>query len=242
MPVIHMLDKAIANSIMTCKVFDQHRVNIDRGRLIENIPPPAEHGVSGNYPRFKLGGNPISSRIKIGTENGIFWNTGDEHNEEGHISEDPDNRIRMMNKRMSKLDVALNEIPDEDKAISYGQDESSAGMTIVSWGSTKGAILDAVDRLIAEGKKIKFVQIRLMHPFPTILVKKMLENTKVLIDIEMNYTSQLGLLIKQNLNREVDYRIVKYNGRPMSSSEVYNALMHIITGDASRRIVLEYGT
>jgi 2-oxoglutarate/2-oxoacid ferredoxin oxidoreductase subunit alpha len=70
----------------------------------------------------------------------------------------------------------------------------------------------------------------------------MLENTKVLIDIEMNYTSQLGLLIKQNLNREVDYRIVKYNGRPMSSSEVYNALMHIITGDASRRIVLEYGT
>jgi 2-oxoglutarate ferredoxin oxidoreductase subunit alpha len=147
-----------------------------------------------------------------------------------------------MNKRMSKLDVALNEIPDEDKAISYGQDESSAGMTIVSWGSTKGAILDAVDRLIAEGKKIKFVQIRLMHPFPTILVKKMLENTKVLIDIEMNYTSQLGLLIKQNLNREVDYRIVKYNGRPMSSSEVYNALMHIITGDASRRIVLEYGT
>jgi len=44
------------------------------------------------------------------------------------------------------------------------------------------------------------------------------------------------------LNREVDYRIVKYNGRPMSSSEVYNALMHIITGDASRRIVLEYGT
>jgi 2-oxoglutarate/2-oxoacid ferredoxin oxidoreductase subunit alpha len=242
MPVIHMLDKAIANSIMTCKVFDQHRVNIDRGRLIENITPPAEHGVSGNYPRFKLGGNPISSRIKIGTENGIFWNTGDEHNEEGHISEDPDNRIRMMNKRMSKLDVALNEIPDEDKAISYGQDESSAGMTIVSWGSTKGAILDAVDRLIAEGKKIKFVQIRLMHPFPTILVKKMLENTKVFIDIAMNYTSQLGLLIKQNLNREVDYRIVKYNGRPMSSSEVYNALMHIITGDASRRIVLEYGT
>jgi 2-oxoglutarate/2-oxoacid ferredoxin oxidoreductase subunit alpha len=70
----------------------------------------------------------------------------------------------------------------------------------------------------------------------------MLETTKVLIDIEMNYTSQLGLLISQNLNREVDYKIVKYNGRPMSSSEVYNALMHIITGKASRRIVLEHGT
>src|SRR5919197_6625353 len=241
-PVIHMLDKAIANSIMTCKIFDQHRVNIDRGRLIENIPPSAEHGLSGNYLRFKLSGNPVSPRIKIVTENGIFWNTGDEHNEEGHITEDPANRIRMMNKRMSKLDIALDEIPNEDKAISYSQDEPSTGLTIVSWGSTKGAILDAIDRLMAEGKKIKFIQIRLMHPFPTALVKKMLKDTKLLIDVEMNYTSQLGLLIKQNLNREVDYRIVKYNGRPMSSSEVYNALMQIINGEASRRIVLEYGT
>jgi 2-oxoglutarate ferredoxin oxidoreductase subunit alpha len=242
MPVIHMLDKAIANSIMTCKVFDQHRVDINRGKLIESLPPSAEHGVSGNYLRFKLDGSPVSQRIKIGTENGIFWNTGDEHTEEGHITEDPENRIRMMDKRMSKLDVALDEIPDEDKAISYGQDKSSADMTIVSWGSTKGAILDAIDRLELEGKKINFIQIRLMHPFPTALIKKMLETTKVLIDIEMNYTSQLGLLISQNLNREVDYKIVKYNGRPMSSSEVYNALMHIITGKASRRIVLEHGT
>src|ERR687887_47598 len=241
LPVVHMLDKAIANSIMTCKIFDQHRVNIDRGELLENIPPSAEHGASGNYLRFKLARNPISPRVKIGTENGIFWNTGVEHNEEGHITEDPANRIRMMNKRMSKLDIALDEIPNEDKAISYGQDEPSTGVTIVSWGSTKGAILDAIDRLIDEGKKIKFVQIRLMHPFPTALMKKLLKDTKVLIDIEMNYTSQLGLLIKQNLNREVDYRIVKYNGRPMSSSEVYNALMHIINGEASRRIVLEYG-
>ena len=38
-PVIHMLDKAIANSIMTCKVFDQHRINIDRGRLLEYVMP-----------------------------------------------------------------------------------------------------------------------------------------------------------------------------------------------------------
>ena len=33
----------------------------------------------------------ISPRVLLGTENGIFWNTGDEHTEEGHITEDPDN-------------------------------------------------------------------------------------------------------------------------------------------------------
>jgi len=242
LPVIHMLDKAIANSIMTCKIFDQHSIKIDRGHLLENVPQSAETGTAGNYRRFKLDINPISPRIALGKENGIFWNTGDEHTEEGHITEDPDNRIKMMNKRMSKLDLALKEIPDEDKARAYGQDDPSGGVTIVSWGSTKGAILDAIDRLVAEGKKVKFIQIRLMHPFPTTLVEKMLANSKVLVDIEMNYTSQLGVLIKQNLSRSIDYKIVKYNGRPMSSSEVYNALMSIINGNAKRRIVLEHGT
>ena len=242
LPVIHMLDKAIANSIMTCKIFDQHSIKIDRGHLLENVPQSAETGTAGNYRRFKLDINPISPRIALGKENGIFWNTGDEHTEEGHITEDPDNRIKMMNKRMSKLDLALKEIPDEDKARAYGQDDPSSGVTIVSWGSTKGAILDAIDRLVAEGKKVRFIQIRLMHPFPTALVEKMLANSKVLVDIEMNYTSQLGVLIKQNLSRSIDYKIVKYNGRPMSSSEVYNALMSIINGNAKRRIVLEHGT
>jgi 2-oxoglutarate/2-oxoacid ferredoxin oxidoreductase subunit alpha len=242
MPVIHLLDKAIANSIMTCKIFDQNKVTIDRGQLLQTIPNSTPTGEGGHYLRFKLDENPVSPRVTLGTENGIFWNTGDEHSEEGHISEDPVVRVNMMNKRLGKLDLALKEISAEDKAVMYGEDDSNDGLTLLSWGSTKGAILDALDRLLAEGKKIKFIQIRLMHPFPAVLLEQMLENTKVLVDIEMNYTSQLGLLLKQNLNRDANYRIVKYNGRPMSSSEVYNAIKRIINGDAPRRIVLENGT
>jgi 2-oxoglutarate/2-oxoacid ferredoxin oxidoreductase subunit alpha len=242
MPVIHLLDKAIANSIMTCKIFDQNKVTIDRGQLLQTIPNSTPTGEGGHYLRFKLDENPVSPRVTLGTENGIFWNTGDEHSEEGHISEDPVVRVNMMNKRLGKLDLALKEISAEDKAVMYGEDDSTDGLTLLSWGSTKGAILDALDRLLAEGKKIKFIQIRLMHPFPAVLLGQMLENTKVLVDIEMNYTSQLGLLLKQNLNRDANYRIVKYNGRPMSSSEVYNAIKRITNGDAPRRIVLENGT
>jgi 2-oxoglutarate/2-oxoacid ferredoxin oxidoreductase subunit alpha len=242
MPVIHMLDKAIANSIMTCKMFDQYKVKIDRGQLLENVAASTERGIAGHYLRFKLSENPISPRLSLGTENGIFWNTGDEHTEEGHITEDPEMRIKMMNKRMGKLELALNEIDNGDKAVAYGEYDPLLGLTIIGWGSTKGAILDAMDRFTDEGKKIKFIQVRLLHPFPTAVVEKLLDNTKVLVDIEMNYSSQLGSLIKQNLRREINYSIVKYNGRPMSSSEIYNALLHIINGKASRRIVLDNGT
>jgi 2-oxoglutarate ferredoxin oxidoreductase subunit alpha len=262
LPVIHMLDKLIANSIMTCKTFDQYRIEIDRGELIQDFPLKNESRKENTgqnhehrelqqpYLRFKLDGSPISPRVPLGTENAIFWNSGDEHTEEGHITEDPVIRTQMMNKRMAKLDVALKEISDEDKAVLYeypindGQSIIDADITIISWGSTKGAILDAMEQLKIDRKdlKLKFIQVKLLHPFPTPLLEKMVGNKTTLVDVEMNYTSQLGLLLEQNLSLRIDYRIVKYNGRPISLSEIYNALLRINNGDAPRRIILEHGT
>jgi 2-oxoglutarate ferredoxin oxidoreductase subunit alpha len=247
MPVIHMLDKAIANSVSTCKIFDQNKVPIDRGSYLENIPLDSGH--KEQYLRFKFTKDSssdydtmdsISPRVPLGTENGIFWNTGDEHDEKGHISEDPKIRTTMMNKRMGKLKVALDEIDDEDKAILYGVEDPNA-LTLISWGSTKGAILDAMDKLIEEGKMIRFVQLRLLHPFPSERVKSLIDGYKPLVDIEMNYSSQLASLINENLSIRMDYLIVKYNGRPISCTEIYDALARILSGDAPRRIILEHG-
>ena len=236
MPVIHMLDKAIANSLITCKNFNVNKVTINRGLRIKQITEE-DKGVAGNYLRFKLSNGPISPMVVLGTENAIFWNSGDEHTEEGHITEDPEMRVQMMDKRMTKLDIAINEIPEEDKAVAYG----SGDIVLVSWGSTKGVILDAMDKLAAEGIKVKFIQIRLMHPFPSELIKSMLKDAKTIIDIEMNYTGQMSSLVRQQTGLEANYRIVKYNGRPMSLEEVYNGVKSIIHGDAPRRLVLTSG-
>jgi 2-oxoglutarate/2-oxoacid ferredoxin oxidoreductase subunit alpha len=236
MPVIHMLDKAMANSLITCKNFNVKKIAIDRGLRVKQITEK-DKGVADNYLRFKLSNNPISPMVVLGTKNAIFWNSGDEHTEEGHITEDPEIRVQMMDKRMTKLDVAIKEIPDEDKAVAYG----SGDTVIISWGSTKGAILDAMDILAAEGMRVKYIQVRLMHPFPSELVKSMLKDAKTVIDIEMNYTGQLGSLVRQHTGLEANYHIVKYNGRPMSLDEVYNGVKRIIRGDAPRRQVLKSG-
>jgi 2-oxoglutarate ferredoxin oxidoreductase subunit alpha len=238
MPVIHMLDKAIANSLITCKNFNVNKVAIDRGLRVKQITEQ-DIGVAGNYLRFKLSNNnPISPMVALGTKDAIFWNSGDEHTQEGHITEDPEIRVQMMDKRMTKLDVAIKEIPNEDKAVAYG---SGGDIVIISWGSTKGAILDALDRLSAEGIKVRYIQVRLMHPFPSELVKSMLKDAKTVIDIEMNYSGQLGSLVRQYAGLEANYYIVKYNGRPMSLDEVYNGVKRIIRGDAPRRQVLRSG-
>ncbi|MGE5862545.1 MAG: 2-oxoacid:acceptor oxidoreductase subunit alpha, partial [Nitrososphaerales archaeon] len=242
LPVIHLLDKAIASSIMTCKNFDPNKINIDRGYLVTKINNKEhDHKKLEHFKRFELKENePISARTPIGTENGIFWNTGDEHNEEGHIIEDPTVRIKMMDKRMTKLELILQTISDEDKALSYN---GNSDIVITSWGSTKGAILDTLDELNKEGIKIKFVQIKLLNPFPQQLLKKLLHSAKTIINIEMNYSSQLAKLIKQNLQRDVDYEIVKYNGRPISCDEIYKVIKEIVKDNiGKRRIVLDHGT
>jgi 2-oxoglutarate/2-oxoacid ferredoxin oxidoreductase subunit alpha len=243
LPVIHLLDKAIASSVMTCKNFDPNKITIDRGYLIKKIENKAQDQEKlKHFKRFELKENAaISPRPPLGTENGIFWNTGDEHDEEGHISEDPTIRIKMMDKRMSKLDLILQEIQDEDKALSYN---GNSDIVITSWGSTKGAILDTLDELNKEGIKIKFVQVKLLNPFPQQLLEKMLNSAKTIINIEMNYSSQLAKLIKQNLHRDVDYEIVKYNGRPISCDELHRIIKEIVNNNNTdkRRIVLDYGT
>jgi 2-oxoglutarate/2-oxoacid ferredoxin oxidoreductase subunit alpha len=242
LPVIHMLDKALANSIKTCKEFDQRKVPIERGDLINKVDENLSTKSGGHYLRFRLSDNPVSTRVPLGTENAIFWNTGDEHTEEGHITEDPDLRNKMVSKRMNKLEKALSEIPIEDKLVCFEFGKSTGDITVVSWGSTKGAIIEAMEMLAERGKAIRFIQLRLLHPFPSYEMMNLLKNTRLLIDIEMNYTSQLASLIKQHTGRDIDYRIVKFNGRPMSTSEVYYAVSAILEGTSQKRIVLEHGT
>jgi 2-oxoglutarate ferredoxin oxidoreductase subunit alpha len=69
----------------------------------------------------------------------------------------------------------------------------------------------------------------------------MLKGAKTVVDIEMNYSGQLGSLLRQHTGIEADYLVVKFNGRSMSLDEVYNAVKRIKSGDAPRRQVLKSG-
>jgi 2-oxoglutarate/2-oxoacid ferredoxin oxidoreductase subunit alpha len=242
-PVIHLLDKAMANADQTCLMFDPNDVKIDRGSLIRGSVRESE---DKGFKRFEFTETGISPRPVIGAKGGIFWNSGDEHDEKGHISEDPTNRMMMMEKRMGKLELAASEIPLEDKVRFYGPED--APITVVSWGSPKGAILDAMDALKEQdGISVNFLQLRLMSPFPTVEVKEALSRSKRLVDVEMNYSGQFAGLLREMTGISADYHVVKYNGRPMSCEEIYDALKQIsssaaVNGPAPKRLVLRNGT
>ncbi|MGI0086548.1 MAG: 2-oxoacid:ferredoxin oxidoreductase subunit alpha [Nitrosotalea sp.] len=230
MPVIHMMDKFIASTVATVKRFDPTKITIERGKLLEKIS-------DDNYMRFAPSEDGISPRSKLGLENGIFWSTGDESDEQGHISEDPVNRIHKMDKRAKKLEVALETIPKEDQVVNHGVSD----FCLVSWGSTKGPILDAIEMLKKDNYNVGFVQVKLLHPFPRDYVKSLLKDVKTIIDVEANYSAQLGTLLNENLDRKVDYYILKYTGRAMTCTELYESIKKIIDGKAEKRQVLSYG-
>jgi 2-oxoglutarate ferredoxin oxidoreductase subunit alpha len=234
MPVIHLLDKAMANCSQTYPIFDHSTIKIDRGELLTETDLEDKE-----YRRFRFTETGISPRVLLGTKNGLHWDTGDEHNEIGHISEEPFNRRLMVEKRMKKLDIVAKEVLIEDKLKFYG--DANSENIVISWGSPKGAIIESIENLKQEGFSIGFVQVRLIQPFPIEEVKKALIGKKRIIDIEENFTGQLAGIIKEQTGIAPNFNILKYTGRPMTTTEVYNALKAVLTDKSSGREVLTFG-
>ncbi len=233
-PVIHMIDKALANSSESCRFFDLGKIRIERGQLWN------EADVKGReYKRFQFTESGISPRVPLGTPNAVLWYTGDEHDEFGHISEEPINRTKMVEKRMKKLEIADKEIPIQKKVNFFG--DSDATHTIVSWGSPKGAILEAMGRLREERYRMNFLQVRMPHPLPSEYIAEVLGKAGKLIAVEGNYSAQLAGLIREKTGIAMNFFVLKWSGRPMSTDEVYEALTRILQNKAPKRQVLTSG-
>ncbi len=240
-PVIIVPDKALANNTASIELFDESGLRIDRGKrasdeYLAELASKPEY--QGQYHRFNNSEDGISTRALPGQEHGIHWYTGDEHDTLGHITEDPETRIMMHSKRMRKLQTALKEIPQDQQYMLFGPE--NADYTIVTWGSCKGPILDALPILQSDGISMNVLQIRMMSPFPVDGVTRILERAKVKIGIEQNFTGQLARLVRMETGIKMDHLVTKFTGRPMSETEIVAALREI-ANKKTEKVVLTYG-
>jgi len=231
-PVIHLLDKFLANSIVTIPPPSLGEARIDRGLLTWRPPE--------GYRRFDKSRGPIGLRAPVGAEGAVAWYTGDEHDEEGHISEDPENRVMMHGYRMEKLAIADREIPEEGvRARLYGD---GGDFLLVGWGTTKGAALEALEILKGRGLDGAYLHLRMFEPFPSRYVSKILSTYPPgrVIAVEASVTSMAARLVAMNTGYTIDREILKWTGRPIYVGELARAVERILGGD-SRREVLSYG-
>jgi 2-oxoglutarate ferredoxin oxidoreductase subunit alpha len=190
-----------------------------------NVPPLDTSGLKvekhivqtdKEYKRYKLTGDGLSPRGIPGFGDGLVCVDSDEHDEEGHITEDFDVRINMVNKRLKKLDL-IKESVIPPKILG----SQNYKTLVVGWGSTYSAIKEALERLKRDDVAfLHFSQVYPLHPDTASYLGKA-ENVVL---IENNATSQFGQLIKLHTGLETDKKILKYNGLPFSVEEIQENL------------------
>ena len=230
-PVIHLIEKTLANSysIIDEDPFNYNALRISRGKMVK---------ASESYRRFEFSDDGISPRAALGSGPGRIIHEGDEHNEYGHITEEVNMRFKMYEKRMKKLETADREIPERDRLNVYGDMDSDT--IVVTWGSSKLPIIDALDMLKADGISIGVIQIKMFSPFPKNMVRKLLENKQTIITVESSYTAQAAQVMTENTGIAPTHYILKWNGRMITREEIYKSVRRIKSG-ATKRIALNGG-
>ncbi len=218
-------DKYLGESVMTTVPFDHKNYKPDRGLLISRAE--AEKIPDGSYKRFEFTESGVSKRAVPGTPNCVYAVSTDEHNETGDLDEGAENRNKMVEKRDRKLQTLRRESLKEIDMIQL-HGAVDADLTIVSWGSTKGPILEALDLAEEHGKKVNFLQIKCVLPFPTEEVKKILNGAKKVLMLETNFDSQMGGVIAQNTGILIQDKLLRYDGRPIHPAQILEKICQTI--------------
>jgi len=227
LPAIVIYDQKLSGEYRNVpkRFFDQEPNPSLGSTLTEAELEDAPHGESGIFHRFQLDPEDgVTPRSIPGQAGGRFLATGNEHNEEGHISEDPDNRAAQMNRRLRKMATIREDLDADERQETYGDTEATYG--IVSWGSQSGTVEEAIDRLNADGHAVKGLSVSEMAPFPKEPVAAFVESVEQVLVVEMNATAQFRGLVQKELGAYGGKlsSLLKYDGEPFEPGEIVEAV------------------
>ena len=226
LPVLLASDLGLAEHSESVSEFDFSKIIIDRHESFIR-----EWNNNGSYKRYKVTDSGVSPRVIPGTPNVCYDNGSDEHDEEGKLISDvraglPESieiRKKMMHKRMSKVEFALKDLPPP---VLVGPKD--AQVTLVSWGSTKGTVAEAIQKLAKERITANHLHIKYVHPFHGYEVKKILEKSKLPIMIECNYSGQMAHHIRAETGFNIEHKYLKFDGEPLYAQEVVDAVKEVV--------------
>lgn len=225
-PVILLTDLALSQATQSVEYIEPTPPELDRGKLVP-LPLKAEVDVESKeaeeryqlFKRYEATEDGISPRVLPGTPLGLHHVTGVEHSEVGRPSEGKDNRQMMMDKRLRKMKSM---VIDGGVEIT-GEQESD--LLVIGWGSSKGVIQEAIERMATEELNITHAHVKVLLPFPTAELQGYIQGAKQVLFIENNATAQLAALTRQHISQIIDSdELLKYNGEPFYPHEIENKL------------------
>ncbi len=207
-PVILLSDQFLGDASWTVEPFDAFHIDIAK--------PASSYEEEGEYLRYRYTDSGISPRLLPGKTKQLVASDSDEHNERGWITESAEVRVRMMDKRMKKLEGLEEELLEPDF---IGEEDFDT--LLVAWGSTWGPVTEAV-KLLNKMDKNRYGALVFgdIYPLPHKLLKEKTKTAKRIINVEQNATGQLAGLIREVTGIVCDSSILKYDGRQLSGEEI----------------------
>lgn len=202
-PVFVISDKHLSESAKTCNIPYDSKFYL----------PVKYFDCKSDYKRYEITDEGISPLAFPGMEGIVNHTNSTEHTEDGYSSALPQNVRKMKEKRLKKTETIKNDFLNEDCVKVYGDPGSEN--VIISFGSTKGAIIEAI-----KGLPVKFIQVQVLEPFPVQAIKEIFRGAKNIINIEQNSTAQLSSLLYSRTGIEVNHKILRYDGRPFEPEEL----------------------
>jgi len=208
---IILTDQYLADSQWSYEGFDLGKIKYIDYRLREERLKKIK-----NYKRHAFTETGVSPLAIPGQSENLVVTDSDEHDEEGHITEEALIRIKMVEKRLFK------KIPLIKKVIAppliYG--DKNPEIVLICWGSMFGIVKEVVDELINK-YKLAMIHFSEIYPFSedTRWIE-LLKRSKKLINIEQNATSQFAKLVKMETGIHIENHINRFDGRPFTFDEL----------------------
>jgi len=225
LPAIILYDQKLGGEMRSVPAdFFDREPDPDPGTVLtEDEIAEAAHDNSGKFKRYSYDSEDgVVPRTIPGQKGGRFLATGNESQEVGHISEDPDNRTIQMNRRLEKLDVIREELDDREPSHQTYHGLADAELGILTWGSQQDTVFEAVDRLNARGTDVRALGVSDLMPFPELEVTAFLESVDTCLVVEMNATAQFRGLVQKELGRFGPKlaSLLKYDGESFEPGEI----------------------
>ena len=225
LPVIVLTDQSIG----------QRRETLAADRLVHEVIDRAvpTAGELADYRRYKDTPEGVSPMSVPGMKGGIYQTNGLEHDELGRPASMHLVHEKMNAKRYRKLRPLREKY---QRSRRYGPEKADLG--IVCWGSSKGAVKEAVLMAEARGQKVAAFVPQMIYPFPKAAFEAFKKSVESLLVIEVSYAAQFYKYLKTFTTLPDDTRIFKRSGgKNLAISEVDDQIRRYFAPEGAQKKV-----
>ncbi len=202
LPVLILSDQHLAESYRTIQPLSAQGLDLKR-----SIIDKEQSTQMRDYKRYRLTESGVSPRALPSWIDACIYADSDEHDEQGHITEDADLRVKMVSKRLYKKMAGLSAELVEPSSAGVPK----ASTVLIGFGSTLGVLKETAE---ASGGRIGYVHLSQVWPFPSQSMIKLLKGCAHVITVENNATAQLAKLLRRETGIVIERSILKFDGRP----------------------------